>query len=194
MKVGTRAESTALVSDIAPLVSTLDLLDCVTFKELKAAHYRIAAETHEARERAVREFRTKQPSIYVYLPYAPPTPRAVAGENALIFSFARHFCAAMEARLGSVPVLKAEDPQATELRAQTMLAHGPTPKQVEKLRAVQFALGGILSVHYFGGIGVIPDRQRVLLKVLTLLQCFSGALNRPPITQSSHSPTIYTRP
>jgi hypothetical protein len=87
----------------------------------------------------------------------------LAGENALIFSFARHYCAAMDARFGKVPVLKAEDLQATELRAQTLLADGPRLKQVEKLGAVQFALGGILKAHYFGGIGVTAAGQRVFL-------------------------------
>jgi hypothetical protein len=165
----------------------LDLLDCVTSKDLKAAHYRIAAYTHEARERAGREFGIKQPGIYAYIPYVPPTLRVLAGENALISSFARHFCVALEARLGSVPVLKAEDLHATEARAKALLAHGPTLKQVEKLAVVQFAVGGILKVHYFGGIGVIPDRKRVLLKVLTLLLCISAAIQDR--TQPGNLPT-----
>jgi hypothetical protein len=35
-----------------------------TFKDLKAAHLEIAAETREAKERAGKEFRTSQPGIY----------------------------------------------------------------------------------------------------------------------------------
>jgi hypothetical protein len=165
----------------------LDLLDCVTSKDLKAAHYHIVAYTHEARERAGRVLRTEQHGIATNWPYAPPTLRVLAYENALICSFARHFCAALEARFGKVPMLKPEDLHATEARAKTLLAHAPTMKQVEKLGAVQFAVDGILGVHYFGGIGVIPDRKRVLLKVLTLLMCFSGAIEHR--TQPGNLPT-----
>ena len=176
MKDGTRAESTAPSTKTPPPSLDLDLLDCITVKELKGTHYRIATESREARERAGREFRMRQPGICEeYLPHGPGNSRVLAGENALICSFARHYCAAMEAWFGKVPVLRVEDLQATELRAQKLLAHGPTLKKVEKLGAVQFAVGGILQVHYFDGVGIVPDRQRVLLKVLTLLMCFSAA-------------------
>ena len=40
------------------------------------------------------------------------------------------------------------------------------------------AEGGILGVHSFHGIRVIPDAKRVLLKVLTLLICFNDAIQR----------------
>ena len=173
---------------------TLDSLILPTFKELKEAHYRIAAESREARERAGREFRTSQSGIYDYLTYAPPTLRVLAYENALLCSFARHLCAALEARFGRVPVLRVEDLLAAEDRAKTLLAHHPTSKQVEKLGAVQFAVGGILGVHYFDGIKVVPERKRVLTKVLTLLMCFSAAIRdrhqQPaadqPVTLPSH--------
>jgi hypothetical protein len=117
----------------------------------------------------------------------------LAYENALLCSFGRHVCAAMETKWGEVPVLRLEDLQATEAPAKTLLAHRPTAKKVEKLGAVQFALGGILDVHYFDGIRVIPDRKRVLLKVLTLLMCFSAVPNRPPTTQSPTNSTIHNR-
>ena len=167
---------TAHASKAAPPSSNLDSLILPTFKELKEAHYRIAAECRETRERAGREFRMSQPGICAYLSYAPPTGRVLAYENALLCSFARHHCAALEARVGRVPVLRVEDLQAAEARAKTLLAHRPTLKQVEKLGAVQFAAGGILGVHYFDGIRVLPERKRVLMKVLTLLMCFSAAI------------------
>lgn len=179
---------------IAPPFSLLDSLILPTLKELKEAHYRIAAESREARERAGREFRTSQPGIYALLPYGLPTLRVLAYENALLCSFARHLCSAPEARVDRVPVLPLEDLQAAEARAKTLLAHRPTLKQVEKLGAVQFAVGGILGVHYFDGIKVVPERKRVLTKVLTLLMCFSAAIRdrhqRPaadqPVTLPSH--------
>lgn len=176
-----------------PPVSVLDSLTLPTFKELKAAHYRIAAASRETRERAGREFRVRQPGIYAYLPYAPPTPGVLSYENALLSSFTRHVCAAMETKCGKVPVLRIEDLQATETRAKMLLAHRPTLKRVEKLGAVLFALGGILGVHYVDGIGVLPDRKRVLLKVLTLLPCFSAATNRTSFIQSSNSLIINNR-
>ena len=83
--------------------------------------------------------------------------------------------------------------QTTELRAKALLAHPPTAKKVEKLGAVQFALGGILGVHDLDGTRVIPDRKRVLIKVLTLLMYFSDAIDRTPCNQSSNSPTIKNR-
>lgn len=178
---------------IAPPASVLDSLTLPTHKDLKAAHYRVVAGDREARERAGKEFRVRQPSIYAYLPYGPSTLRVLAYENALICSSTRHLCAALEARFGKVPVLRIEDLQATELRAKTLLAHRPTAKKVEKLGAVQFALGGILGVHYVNGIKVVPERKRVLLQVLTLLMCFSDAIDRTPCTQSSNSPTINNR-
>jgi hypothetical protein len=177
------SSGTGQFTKVAPPGLLLDSLILPTFKDLKAAHYRIAAESREARERASREFRVGQPHIYEYLPYGPSTLRALAYENALICSLARHVCAAMEIKHGKVPVLRVEDLQATEARAKTLLAHRPTLKQVEKLGAVQFAVGGIVAVHYFDGIRVIPDRKRVLLKVLTLLMCFSAANDRTPSTQ-----------
>jgi hypothetical protein len=188
----THANSAGAAHAVPP-VSVLDSLITPTFKDLKAAHYRIAAETHQARERAGREFRMHQPGIYAFLPYGPPTLRVLAYENALLFSYARHVCVAQEARVGPVPVLRVEDLLATEARAKQLLAHRPTLKQVEKLGAVQFALGGILDVHYFDGIRVIPDRKCVLLKVLTLPMRFSAAINGPPSTQSSNSPAINNR-
>ena len=160
----------------APPASVRDSLFLPTNKELKTVHYRIAAESREARERVGGEFRTSQPGIYAYLPYGPSTLRALAYEHALLLSYARHVYAAMESRYGKLPVLRADDLQATEARAKTLLAHRPTAKKVEKLGAVQFALGGILGVHYFDGIKVVPDPNHVLLKVLTLLMCFSDAI------------------
>jgi hypothetical protein len=117
----------------------------------------------------------------------------LAYENALVCSFARHLCDAMETRSGKVPLLRLEDLQAAEARAKMLLAHRPTSKRVEKLGAVQFAIDDILRVHYFDGIRVVPERRRVLTKVLTLLLCLSGPLNRKPITTSSNSPTITNR-
>ena len=195
VKRDTRADSTGTgrLTNIAPLISILDSLILPMFKELKEAHYRVAAETHEARERASREFRVGQPGIYVYLPYGPSTLRVLAYENALLCSFARHVCAAMETKCGKVPVLRVEDLLATEARAKKLLAHRPTAKKVEKLGAVQFAVGGIVGVHYFDGIRVVPEQKRVLLKVFTLLMCFSAANDRTPSTQSSNSPTIQNR-
>ena len=172
---------------------TLDSLIPITAKELKVTHYRIAAESREAKERAGRKFRMRQPGIHAYLSYAPPTLRVLAYENALFCSFARHLCAAMGTRFGRVPVLRAEDLQAAEALAKTLLAHRPTLKQVEKLGAVQFAVGGIIGVHYLDGIKVVPERRRVLTKVLTLLICFSTAIAHKPIATSSHSPRIQNR-
>ena len=54
---------TAPAPKTAPPVLLLDSLMTPLFKDLKAAHYRVAAETHEARERAGREFRAGQPGI-----------------------------------------------------------------------------------------------------------------------------------
>ena len=184
---------TAPAPKTAPPVLLLDSLMTPLFKDLKAAHYRVAAETHEARERAGREFRMGQPGIYAYLPYGPSTLRVLAYENALLCSFAPHVCAAMETKCGKVPVLRVEDLLATEARAKKLLAHRPTAKKVEKLGAVQFAVGGIVGVHYFDGIRVVPEQKRVLLKVFTLLMCFSAAINGPPSTQSSNSPAINNR-
>ena len=174
------SRGTGIATKTALPSSILDSLFPITAKELKVTHYRIAAESRQDRERAGREFRMSQPGIYAYLPYAPPILRVLAYENALLCSFARHHCAALEARVGRVPVLRVEDLQAAEARAKTLLAHRPTSKQVEKLGAVQFAVGGILGVHYFDGIKVVPDRKWVLTKVLTLLICFSAALNDLP--------------
>jgi hypothetical protein len=42
----------------------MDSLILPTFKDLKVAHYRIVTESREARERAGREFRTRQAGIY----------------------------------------------------------------------------------------------------------------------------------
>ena len=164
----------------------LDLIP-ITFKELKQAHYRIAAEDREGRERAGRMFRLTQPGICAYLPYTSSTVRTLAYENALICSFARHFCAAVENRLASAPVLDLEDLLASEVPCKKLLAHRPTAKWIQKLAPVQFAVGGIIGQHYFDGIGVIPDRKRVLLKVLTLWLCFSDGITN--LSQPANLPT-----
>jgi hypothetical protein len=153
-----------------------DRLVQVTFKELKAEHYRIVAESREARARAGRLFRITQPWINEYLPCGSTNNRTLAYEHALIISYARHVDAAIETKYGKLPALRLEDLQAFEAQAKALLARGPTTQKVAKLGAVQFAVGGILKVHYFQGIGIIPDRKRVLLKVLTLLMCFSAAI------------------
>lgn len=157
-------------------VSFLDSLILPTHKELKTAHYRIVADNREARERAGKEFRTSQPGIYAYLPYGPSTLRALAYEHALITSFARHLCAAIEHRFGSVPVLRLEHLRASEIQAKALLADRKNLKRIKGLGAIQFAEGGILGVHYVHGIGINPERNRVQLKVLTLLISFSLAV------------------
>lgn len=170
----------------------------ITFKELKTAHYRIAAENREARERASREFRAGHPGIYAFLPAAPPTPLVLVYENALIiWTFARHLCAAMEARFGQLPTLQVAILLATEPRAKRLLAHRRTLRRAEKLGAVQFAVGGILGVHYFDGVKVVPERKRVLTKVLTLLMCFSDAVRdrqqRPATAQAAPSNAVVSK-
>jgi hypothetical protein len=116
----------------------------------------------------------------------------LAYENALLCSFARHLCAAMETRFGRVPVLRVEDLLATEPRAKKLLAHRRTLRRVEKLGAVQFAAGGILGVHHFDGIKVIPERKRALLKVLTLLMCFSAAIRDSKQRPATAQPAALT--
>jgi hypothetical protein len=168
----------------------LDSLIPITPKELKAAHYRITAETRDGREAAGRRFRIAQPMICDYLPYSPSVVRALAGENALICSFARHLCAAVETTSGQIPVLRAEVLRTAEAQATALLANRSTKKRVKELGAVQFAEAGILGVHYFEGIGVIPDAKRVLRKVLTLLICFSDAIQKTPISNDPSSNTL----
>ena len=121
-----------------------------------------------------------QPGICAYLPYTPATIHTLAYENALTCSFARHLCAVVENRFGSVPILKLQDLLASEVRAKELLAGKRAVEQVRKLGAVQFAEGGILGLHSFRGIKVIPDAKRVLLKVVTLLICFNDTIQRAP--------------
>jgi len=54
------SDGTATAPKTAPPVLLLDSLILPTYKELKVAHYHIAAESREARERAIEEFRAGQ--------------------------------------------------------------------------------------------------------------------------------------
>ena len=60
----------------APPVSVLDSLMTPTFKDLKAAHYRIAAETREGRERAGTEFRVGGSQASMLICPTPTQPSA----------------------------------------------------------------------------------------------------------------------
>jgi hypothetical protein len=135
----------------------------------------------------------RQPDIYAYLSYAPPTLRVLAYENALLCSFARHLCAALEKRSGQAPVLKLEDLLAIEIKADALLANQKNLKRIKRLEAVQFAEGGILGVHYVDGIRVVPDGKRVLLKVVALLLAFSAAVEATRILRPAHSPKSLNR-
>ena len=193
VKHDTRADSTAATPGAILRASVLASLILPMHKELKEAHYRIVAESREARERAGREFRMSQPGICEeYLPYGPATPRLRAYENALLCSFARHLCTAQQTRFGQVPTLQAADLQATEPRAKRFLANRRRLRRLERLGAVQFALRGILGGHDFDGIKVIPERKRVLLKVLTLLICTSDAIKDRQQQPATDEPAALT--
>ena len=74
---------------------------------------------------------------------------------------------------------------ASEIRSKKMLAHRPTARKLQRLGVVQFAVNGILGVHYLDGMGIIPDRKRVLLKVLALLICFTDVIQKTPTKPAS---------
>jgi len=185
----TKDPQATISADIADC--SLDSLIPLTSKEVKAAHYQSTFATSEEAARVAREFRTSQPEIYKYLPCTRPTTRTEAYENWMVLAFARRLCVALNTRYGRVPALGEAQLKQAEIKATKLLKNRKMSLKVKLLPAVRFAERGILGLEYVGGIGVIPDRHRVLLKVLTLLVAFSASA---PSTQpeSIHPPARIT--
>jgi hypothetical protein len=157
-----------------PAVPELGSVIALTSKELKTVQYQLTGETLDQRRVAIRKFKATQPHLVGYLLLAAGVSAAQVYENALIGYFVRRLCLVLEARYGDVPSLHYDQLQEAERTAVSLLADRATFERIKKLPVILFAERGILGIRIMGGVTVTPDRNRVLLKVLTILVCFSG--------------------
>jgi hypothetical protein len=149
----------------------------ITLREFAAIDYRIRASNEEEAGPLAREFRTTQAGLYKYVPYTASIPIEVAYENSHICAWARRVCAILENRHGTVPILDEAQIRESEVLAKEMLADPEALKRIRNkgvIRAAEMAMvQGVNSEHTIS----TPDRNRVMLKVLTLVIAFSVAIH-----------------
>lgn len=148
----------------------------IPLDEFRASKYRIKVRTEEELGRLAREFRTSQAGLYKYVPYTASTPREVAYENSFICGWARRVCAIVKTRYGIVPILDEAEIRQSEDLAKKMLADAVTLKHIKNMGAIRMAEMVVVEGDDIDGSHIIPDRNRVLLKVLTLVIAFSVAV------------------
>jgi hypothetical protein len=182
MNISTRKIASHIQQKCPPV--RLEALIRITADELAPAFVNSAPANEEEAGRLAREFRQSQPGIYKYLPYTDSTAPEEARENSLTCAFVRRLCLVLQRRFGWVPILKEADLQAAEVQAKELLAQPLVRAKVERIPAMKFAERGILGVRQVAGVMVDPSREKLLVRVLWLLICFSAAYATPHSTNS----------
>ncbi len=148
---------------------SLDPLVHVTLKKLNWALEKGTRKPFD------QDFRHSQPGICQYLRFAIPVQSDRGNDNALAYHVAMFMWIVLNSRFGNVPAIRLKTLRATELRAGRLFGNPSTLRQLQNLPVIQFALSVVRHARPLNS-RFITDEKTVLVKVLTVLLCFSAAL------------------
>ena len=169
----TKSASTNIVTP--GTIHSIPLIE-IPLDEFRASKYRIKVRSEKELGRLAREFRTTNTGLYKYVPYTASTPRELAYENSFICGWARRVYAIVKTRYGIVPILDEAEIRQSEELAKKMLADAVTLKHIKKMGAIRMAERTMVEGVDIDGTTIIPDKNRMMLKVLTLVIAFSVAV------------------